>query len=50
MAQLHFPQVLYFLAFKMGAFKKRHKENFKSDLEEYNELKGMSSELGESAI
>ncbi len=42
--------VLYFLAFKLGAFKKRHKENFKSDLEEYNELKGMSSELGESAI
>jgi hypothetical protein len=42
--------VLYFLAFKMGSFKKRHKENFKSDLEEYNELKGMSSELGESAI
>jgi hypothetical protein len=42
--------VLYFLAVKMGAFKKRHKESFKSDLEEYNELKGMSSELGESAI
>ena len=42
--------VLYFLAFKMGAFKKRHKENFKSDLEEYNELKGMSSELGETTI
>lgn len=41
--------VLYFLAFKMGAFKKRHKENFKSDLEEYNELKGMSNELKESA-
>lgn len=40
--------VLYFLAFKMGAFKKRHKENFKSDLEEYNELKSMSSELSES--
>jgi hypothetical protein len=39
--------VLYFLAFKMGAFKKRHKENFKSDLEEYNELKEMSGELNE---
>lgn len=40
--------ILYFLAFKMGVFKKRDKENFKSDLEEYNELKGMSNELGES--
>jgi hypothetical protein len=40
--------VLYFLAFKMGAFKKRHKENFRNDLEEYNELKGMSNELSES--
>jgi hypothetical protein len=41
---------LYFLAFKLGAFKKRHKENFKSDLEEFNELKSMSSELNESEI
>ena len=40
--------VLYFLAFKMGAFKKRHKENFKSDLEEYNELKEMSNELNDN--
>ncbi|MCP9762518.1 hypothetical protein [Lacihabitans soyangensis] len=39
--------ILYFLAFKMGAFRKRHKENFKSDLEEYNELKEMSGELNE---
>ena len=40
--------LLYFLAFKMGAFKKRHKENFKSDLEEYNELKEMSNELNDN--
>jgi hypothetical protein len=39
--------ILYFLAFKMGAFRKRHKENFKNDLEEYNELKEMSGELNE---
>ncbi|HLO44461.1 MAG TPA: hypothetical protein VK175_09020 [Leadbetterella sp.] len=39
--------ILYFLAFKMGAFKKRHKENFKNDLEEYKELKEMSGELNE---
>lgn len=40
--------LLYFLAFKMGAFRKRHKENFKSDLEEYNELKEMSNELNDN--
>lgn len=39
--------VLYFLAFKMGAFRKRHKENFKNDLEEYKEMKEMSGELNE---
>lgn len=40
--------LLYFLAFKIGAFRKRHKENFKSDLEEYNELKEMSNELNDN--
>ena len=40
--------LLYFLAFKMGAFRKRHKENFESDLEEFNELKEMSNELNDN--
>ncbi|MFC0772622.1 hypothetical protein [Terrimonas alba] len=41
--------LIYFLAFKFGAFKNRKKEGFENDLKELNELKALSSELGESA-
>lgn len=36
---------IYFIAFKMGAFKNRNKEGFENDLKEFNELKIISSEL-----
>ena len=41
--------LIYFLAFKFGAFKNRKKEAFENDLKELNELKALSSELGEPA-
>ena len=37
--------VIYFIAFKAGAFKNRNKEEFENDLKEWNELKNISSEL-----
>lgn len=37
--------LLYLLAFRLGAFKNRHKEKFSKDLAELNELKAMSLEL-----
>lgn len=36
---------IYFIAFKLGAFKNRKKEGFENDLKELNELKAMASEL-----
>ena len=36
---------IYFIAFKLGAFKNRKKEGFENDLQELNELKNLSSEL-----
>ena len=36
---------IYFLALRLGAFKNRKKEGFKSDLRELNELKAIASEL-----
>lgn len=41
--------LIYFLAFKFGAFKNRKKEAFENDLKELNELKAISAELGEQA-
>jgi hypothetical protein len=38
---------IYFIAFKLGAFKNRKKEGFENDLKELNELKAISSEIGE---
>ncbi len=37
--------LLYFLAFRLGAFKNRNKEKFSNDLTELNELKAMALEL-----
>jgi hypothetical protein len=37
--------VIYFIAFKAGAFKNRKKEGFENDLKEWNELKAMAEEL-----
>lgn len=37
--------LLYFLAFRFGAFKNRNKEKFSKDLAELNELKAMALEL-----
>lgn len=37
--------VIYFIAFKAGAFKSNRKENFEDDLEEWNRLKNISAEL-----
>jgi hypothetical protein len=37
--------LLYFIAFRLGAFKNRNEEKFRNYLEELNELKAMSSEL-----
>ncbi len=39
--------LMYFLAFKLGAFKNHNKEKFSNDLDELNELKAMSLEIGE---
>jgi hypothetical protein len=36
---------IYFIAFKLGAFKNRKKEGFENDLKELNELKAIASEL-----
>ncbi len=36
---------IYFIAYKAGAFKNRHKEDFENDLKEWNELRSISSEL-----
>jgi uncharacterized membrane protein len=40
--------LIYFLAFKFGAFKNRKKEAFENDLKELNELKALSSELADN--
>jgi hypothetical protein len=37
--------LLVFLAFKLGAFKERHVDKFREDLNELQELKAMSAEL-----
>jgi hypothetical protein len=37
--------IIYFIAFKTGAFKNRKKEGFENDLKEWNELKGIAREL-----
>ena len=39
--------VIYFVAFKAGAFKNRKKEGFENDLKEWNELKGIAVDLKE---
>src|SRR5215204_296234 len=39
---------IYFIAFKLGAFKNRKKEGFESDLKELNELKAIASEFKEN--
>jgi hypothetical protein len=39
--------LIYFIAFKLGAFKNRKKEGFENDLKELDELKAISTELGE---
>ncbi|HZF63711.1 MAG TPA: hypothetical protein VEZ55_04470 [Chitinophagaceae bacterium] len=39
--------VIYFVAFKAGAFKNRKKEGFENDLNELNELKGIAVDLKE---
>lgn len=36
---------IYFIAYKAGAFRNRHKEDFENDLKEWNELRSISSEL-----
>jgi len=36
---------IYFIAFKLGAFKNRKKEGFENDLKELNELKAMAEDL-----
>ena len=36
---------IYFIAFKLGAFKNKNKEEFENDLKEWNELKNISIEL-----
>lgn len=40
--------LFYLLAFKLGAFKNRNKENLVKDLAELNELKAMAQELAEN--
>jgi hypothetical protein len=37
--------LVYFIAFKLGAFKNRKKEGFENDWKELSELKAISSEL-----
>ena len=39
--------VIYFIAFKLGAFKNKNKEEFENDLKEWNELKNISMELND---
>ena len=39
---------IYFIAFKLGAFKNRKKEGFENDLKELNELKAIASDLREN--
>lgn len=41
--------LIYFIAFKSGAFKNRKKEGFENDLKELNELKALSSELADKS-
>jgi hypothetical protein len=41
--------LIYFIAFKSGAFKNKKKEGFENDLEELNELKALSSELADKS-
>ena len=36
---------IYFIAFKAGAFKNKNKEEFENDLEEWNKLKEISTDL-----
>ena len=38
---------IYFVAFKLGAFKNRKKEGFENDLKELNEMKAIASEFKE---
>ena len=37
--------IMVFVAYKLGAFKQRHVDNFREDLSELEELKAMSAEL-----
>ncbi len=37
--------LIYFVAYKAGAFKDRNKEAFEDDLHEWNKLKNISAEL-----
>ena len=39
---------IYFIAFKLGAFKNRKKEGFENDLNDLNELKAIASEFKEN--
>lgn len=39
--------LIYFIAFKMGAFKNSKRDGFENDLNELNELRAISSELGD---
>lgn len=38
--------IILFVAYKFGAFKVRHIDNFRKDLTELEQLKAMSAELG----
>ena len=38
---------IYFIAFKLGAFKNKNKEEFENDLKEWDELKNISMELND---
>ena len=38
---------IYFIAFKLGAFKNKNKGEFENDLKEWNELKNISMELND---
>lgn len=37
--------IIYFIAFKLGAFRNRKKEGFESDLKELNEMKAIAEDL-----
>ncbi len=39
---------IYFIAFRLGAFKNRKKEGFENDLQELNELKAIAEDLGKN--